>query len=224
MIKLSGILDYSIGGFLCLRGFASFKLLSCISEPNAEVQRELIESHKGEMAKFLNDGEYRFFPEVILSLNLTDGKSFYEQIEKLHRSLQSGETWNKTVGNFQFSISQNITKNIIGKYDPVPRIVRTNIAHIKFDETKQKLMRIDGNHRLSAADEIKQDFTAPFCVILFNNPNDNNQYSRAVFHNINAKQIPLNLEENLKVMLKSEDVFSDDRLKADPSFGWEYSL
>ena len=28
MVKLSGILEYSMGGFLCLRGFASYKMLS----------------------------------------------------------------------------------------------------------------------------------------------------------------------------------------------------
>ena len=71
MVKLSGILEYSMGSFLCLRGFASFKMLSAISEPNPEVQRDLIAQHQGEMAEFLNEGEYRFFPEVILSLNLS---------------------------------------------------------------------------------------------------------------------------------------------------------
>lgn len=47
MIKLSGILEYSMGGFLCLRGFALYKMLSAISKPNAEVQRGLINEHKG---------------------------------------------------------------------------------------------------------------------------------------------------------------------------------
>ena len=65
MIKLSGILDYSMGGFLCLRGYASYKVLSRISDPNPSIQRNLIEEHKGEMEKFLNKGEYLFFPEVI---------------------------------------------------------------------------------------------------------------------------------------------------------------
>lgn len=71
MIKLSGILEYSMGGFLCLRGFASYKMLSAISKPNTEVQRGLIDEHKGDMARFLNAGEYKFFPEVILATNLT---------------------------------------------------------------------------------------------------------------------------------------------------------
>ena len=47
-------------------------------------------------------------------------------------------------------------------------------------------------------------------------------YSRAIFHNINAKQIPLKLEENLTVILESPQVFSDDRLIK--AFGWEYCL
>ena len=75
MVKLSGILEYSMGGFLCLRGFAPLKMLSAISRANPEVQRDLIVKHKGEMAEFLNAGEYRFFTEIILSTNLTDGNS-----------------------------------------------------------------------------------------------------------------------------------------------------
>jgi hypothetical protein len=86
------------------------------------------------------------------------------------------------------------------------------------------LTRIDGNHRLSAADEVEGDFTAPFCLLLFRHPKENEQYSRAIFHNINAKQIPLKLEENLKVILESPEVFPDEKLKNDPSFGFHYYL
>ena len=95
MIKLSGILEYSMGGFLCLRGFASYKMLSAISKPDTEVQRGLIDEHKGDMARFLNAGEYRFFPEVILATNLTDGTKDFDEVGLFHESLQSGQTWNK---------------------------------------------------------------------------------------------------------------------------------
>ncbi len=224
MIKLSGILQYSMGGFLCLRGFASFKLLSAVSEPNPEVQRELIETHRGEMADFLNAGEYRFFPEVILSLHLTDGTKDFEILESFHASLSAGQTWNKNVGNIHFSTSQNVTKNTTNTYDPLPRLERMNLTHIRFDEKTNRLTRIDGNHRLSVADEIADDFSVPYCLLLFRTPTENEQYARAIFHNINAKQIPLKLEENLRVILGSPAVFSDDKLKSDPSFGWEYYL
>ena len=222
MIKLSGLLEYSMGGFLCLRGFASYKMLSAISKPNTEVQRGLIDEHKGDMARFLNAGEYKFFPEVILSTNLTDGTKDFDELDLFHTSLQSGQTWNKSIGNFQFNISRHVSKNILNQYDKLPRVERIYLAHIKFDESVCELIRIDGNHRLSAADEVDEDFTLPFCLLLFQNPSENDQFTRAIFHNINAKQIPLKLEENLKVILESPQVFSDDRLIK--AFGWEYYL
>lgn len=224
MIKLSGILEYSMGGFLCLRGFASYKMLSGISKPNVKIQRDLIDNHKGDMARFLNAGEYRFFPEVILSAYLTDGKSDFALLEQFHSALRSGQTWNKTIGNYNINISQKTSKNSLNKYDTVPKVERVNIAQFKFDETLCEITRIDGNHRLSAAEDVVDDFVMPFCLILFRDPQENEQYSRAIFHNINAKQIPLNLEENLKVILDSPNVFSDNKLKTDPSFGWEYYL
>lgn len=224
MIKLSGILEYSMGGFLCLRGFSSYKMLSAISRSNSAVQRDLIDKHRGDMARFLNSGEYRFFPEVILSTSLTDGTKDFEELDLFHTSLQSGKTWNKSIGNFHFNISRNATKNILNQYDPLPRVERLYLAHIKFDETTCDLIRIDGNHRLSAACDVMENFALPFCLLLFRNPKENEQFTRAIFHNINAKQIPLNLEENLKVILESEQVFSDEMLKTDSSFGWNYYL
>ena len=224
MVKLSGILEYSMGGFLCLRGFSLYKLLSQISSPNPAVQRDLIEKHRGEMADFLNQGEYRFFPEVILSMNITDGENDFDLLADMHSTLQGGKTWNKRINGLTFHVSQNITKSVIGPYSSMPEIDRINIAHIIFDENKHFLTRIDGNHRLSAAAEVKEDFHTPFCLLLFQTPQENEQYSRAVFHNINAKQIPLLLEENLKVMLSSREVFPDAKLISDPSFGWSYYL
>lgn len=172
----------------------------------------------------MNNGEYRFFPEVVLALNLTDGLSEFDKVNLFHSELRSGQTWNKSIGDFQFSISQNVTKNILNDYESVPKIEKINIAHLRFEEKKHEIIRIDGNHRLSAAEKVIEDFKVPFCLLLFQNPKENQQYSRAIFHNINAKQVPLNLEENLKVILEGKDVFNDDKLKRDPSFGWKYYL
>lgn len=224
MIKLSGILEYSMGGFLCLRGFASYKMLSAVSKSNPEVQRDLIAQHKGDMASFLNSGEYRFFPEVILSTCLSDGRSDYDILQSFHEALQAGRTWNKRIGGFSFAISQNQTKNTLNGFSTTPMIERLNVTHIKFKEEEVSIFRIDGNHRLSAADYVESDFLVPFCLLLFRNPDENNRFSRAIFYNINAKQIPLKQEENLKVILESETVFTDEKLKEDPSFGWEYYL
>ena len=211
MKTLSGILEFSMGNFLCLRGYTDYKTLSNISEPNKDVQRELMENHKGEMAAFLNSGEYRFFPEIVLSVSLLTDNNHTEVSEFLNAVMGKKE-WNKKLGEINISIFNHDAGD------------KNRVAHITFDETKIKLNRIDGNHRLSAANEVVGDFKVPFCLILCQNPDDENRYSRAIFHNINAKQIPLDLEENLKVILGSSEVFSDDKLKTDPSFGWKYYL
>ena len=107
MITLSGILSYSMGNFLCLRGTAPFKLLSKISEPNPDIQRDLIELHKNEMANFLNRGEYRFFPEVILSVGLTDDITDSETVDNFYSSIYSGDAWNNSVGLFRMNMTKN---------------------------------------------------------------------------------------------------------------------
>lgn len=211
MKTLSGVLEFSMGNFLCLRGYMDYKTLSAISEENKDVQRELIEKHKGEMAAFLNSGEYRFFPEIVLSVSALSGNNFSE-VRDFFVAVSSKSEWNKKLGDIHISIYNH------------PAGDKNRIAHITIDETTMKLNRIDGNHRLSAANEVISDFKVPFCLIICQTPDEENRYSRAIFHNINAKQIPLNLEENLKVILSSPEVFSDDKLKKDPSFGWKYYL
>ena len=211
MVKLSGILEYSMGGFLCLRGFADYKTLARISKENPDVQRSLIEEHKGEMAEFLNRGIYRFFPEVVLSVSLLSNKN-YADVERFFETVRTFGSWKENLGNINISIFNH------GVGD------KNRVAHFAFDESSVQLNRVDGNHRLSAADEVANSFKAPFCLVLCRNTDEENQYSRAIFHNINSKQIPLKLEENLRVILTSENAFSNDVLKTDPSFGWAYYL
>ena len=212
MATLSGLLEYSMGGFLCLRGYASFRELGRISKENPDVQRQLIEDHKGEMADFLNKGEYRFFPEVILSASLETDKN-YEDVTDFFNAIQRNEKWGKSkLGNYSIRVFYHTAGQ------------KNKIAHISFDEQGIKLNRVDGNHRLSAADTVQSDFKVPFCLVLCRTDAEETQYSTAIFHNINAKQIPLKLEENLKVILEHSEVFPDDKLKKDPSFGWSYYL
>ncbi len=43
--------------------------------------------------------------------------------------------------------------------------------------------------------------------------------SRAIFHNINSKQIPLKLEQNIKIIIESSSVFTDSILEKSQPFG-----
>jgi hypothetical protein len=94
-----------------------------------------------------------------------------------------------------------------------------------------RLFRIDGNHRLSAARDLKPgdstyQLDTPFCVVLHEDPTEKQRFEKVVFHNINAKQIPLTSEENLRLILQSGDgaLFSDTDLLDKPSFGPAYFL
>lgn len=212
MVKLSGILEYSMGGFLCLRGFASMKELSAISECKQPYQRELIPKHTNDIAAFLDKGEYCFFPEIILSTSLLSGDN-HAEVNQFFETILNGERWGRTkLGEFQI----NVFRHKHGE--------RNRVVHISFDDTKIKLNRIDGNHRLSAVSRVEGDLAkTPFCLILCRNEDEESKYSRVIFHNINAKHIPLNLEENIRVILEDPIVFPDNKLK-DTSFGWEYFL
>lgn len=94
--------------------------------------------------------------------------------------------------------------------------------------------RIDGNHRLTAAEEIRSDrigkMNIPFCIVLFEetfeekfNPatqqmekvsdTEYKKFERVVFYNINSKSIPLTLEENLRSILGAEKYFDDQEIE-----------
>ena len=67
---LQGVLDKSLGNFTCIRGYAQLGELFEISAPDPSYQRDLITKQQHRMEKFLDDGEYLFFPEVILGASL----------------------------------------------------------------------------------------------------------------------------------------------------------
>lgn len=69
-MKLNGVLSKVMDNYLCLRGYAGIKALAKISEVNPDIQRDLLDDHKNEMKDFLEKGEYTFFPEVVLSMNV----------------------------------------------------------------------------------------------------------------------------------------------------------
>lgn len=132
-MRLTGVIDYSMGNFLCIRGFCPMIKLANISETIPEIQRDLLSEHAGEMDRFLSGGEFTFFPEVILCSDLA------AMVQIMMPSL----------------------------------------------------------------------FTY---LLVFNGASETGKFCRALFHNINTKQIPLKDEENLSIIIESVNVFSDDDL------------
>ncbi|WP_047541369.1 hypothetical protein [Methylotenera versatilis] len=217
---LRGLLERSLGGFICIRGYAKLGDLAEISKPNEQYQRDLVPSHKKDLEKYLNARESVFFPEVILSYTLNpsmDNITISGTAEMLTASTSIG----KNITITQFNRSYASAKD--SRQKEWVRLVTLEINDAYLGLGAPSLFnRIDGNHRLSAAKEVDADkagIQAPFCLILLNENDEDAKLQSVIFHNINSKGLALTSEENLKAIL-DDTRFSDDELKH--SFGWAY--
>jgi hypothetical protein len=223
-MKLKGVLDFSLGNFLCMRGFAPMGDLYDMSEPDPGFQRDLLKYHEKEMVAFLRDAEFLFFPEVILSTTLSPEETDNESVSLLYENVRSGKPFaNLKFPDYRIACKVQKTKSEIEsrQYDNFlsgTLELNTKLSH--------KFSRIDGNHRLSASTKDKKfcTYNVPFCLLLFRNQDEAAKFSRALFHNINYKVVPLTMEQNLKLILDDETLFPDEKLKEYEFFGWSYYL
>lgn len=223
-MQLKGVLDLSLGNFLTLRGYASLGVIEKISEPDESFQRDLIIKHKQEIVGFLSNRKFLFFPEVILGTELVDEAEKDEEVLKLFEDVNSGKNFNYKFKHFSIRCSTSSTKSKEdSRVENHFRRVTINISD-KLLKVLKPFSRIDGNHRISAA-PAKPEFNkinTPFSIILFRNEEDKSKYSKVIFHNINSKSIPIGLEHSTKLILEDTKNYSDDMLKENESFGWEY--
>lgn len=225
-MRLTGIIDYTMDNFLCVRGFASMLELSEISKSDKDIQRDLIDDHRGEMEAFLSGGRFTFFPEVILGANMYGTEVDKDRIDILRETVRAeSKALKTTINNIKYTIKRNAVKK--ENNDLTFDVTQTVI--MEFDKASlvgKEFLRIDGNHRLSAVNEgsTYAHKRIPFCLLLFRNAEETDKFCRALFYNINTKQIPLKMEQNLKVIIESEKAFDDDTLLKDPSFGENYFL
>ena len=230
----SGILHTSLGGFTVIRGVAPLGELARCSEFNPKYQRNLIETHKAEIDRFLTDSEYLFFPEVVLSASLQfDFRSYTgkRNIEPVSDIL-SGTGFTSNVNGLMVKTVNTKLPKALGTVGGAnaPQLAYLALPEDQL-ENELTLFRIDGNHRLSAVNdaklgEAKYGLPTPFCIVLHDDVLQAQRFEKVVFHNINAKQIPLTSEENLRLILETGEgsVFDDNTLLKDPSFGPPYYL
>lgn len=225
-MRLKGILDFSLGNFLCLRGFAPMGVLQDISKPDENIQRVPQDDRLKEIGDFLKNGTFVFFPEVILCVSLHDQDDETDDVASLYASVHQG----KPIKALKFAHGLRLTSAV--RRSKMAQDIRAvqffQTATIDFDATEGLVFsRIDGNHRLAAThktDTAVRDRTTPFCIVFCRYGTEFRRFSRALFHNINYKQVPLPKEHNLRLILDDPDLFPDDKLKTDPSFGWPYYL
>lgn len=209
----NGAFAPSIGGFLTVRGYARLIDIANCSFADSAYQRGLKAEHVEEIRKFFDDGEYLFFPEIILSVQL--------EVDYEKAGAPSGDP-------FQLVREGHAFKSNTNGLDIKPRKPRSPSDLTRYEisvpDGHRLFKRIDGNHRLSAFETLKDiefdRYVAPFCLVFFGSANDARRNEKALFHNINSKALPLTSEEVYKGIVDAEEDFSDSDL-AD-RFGPEY--
>jgi len=227
-MKLRGVLDTSLGNFLCLRGYAKMGDLFRISEAK-EYQRGLNKKHKEDIARFVDKGEFHFYPEVILGATLATNPAEILRFNEIINRLDGGKKFKVIFGQMTlqcfFSRSKSSEEGRV--YDYLRRGVLTVNNRLINSDKLIKLSRIDGHHRLSIIDpKVRKykDINTPFCIVFFRSEEEAEKFGAALFHNINHKALPLPMEDSLRLILENIELFPDDKLKRDPSFGWPYYL
>jgi hypothetical protein len=214
-IEFRGVFAEALGGFLTVRGYAKLSDLVQCSAADTAYQRELKPLHEAELKAFYQRGEYLFYPEVVLSLELAvDYEVAGAPTEEPWQLVRSGNPFKSNVNGVDVKRTKTKTAS---------DLIRVNIA---IPEGAGKVLkRIDGNHRLSAfeslADPEFDRYVAPFCIVIFAS-NNARQNEKALFYNINSKALPLSSEEVYKGIVDDETGFPDDVLARD--FGPEFVL
>ena len=215
---IQGILDNSLNGQLCIRGFANIKELAKCSQADYSYQRNLIE--RTDITDFLETQEYLFFPEVILSYKFKH--KFDSSKDTPLKAIQEGKKYKSSINDDQITIKEcSIDKDHSTQSVRIVKLVVNNIEEKPFH-------RIDGNHRLDAAEKSSSSkverMVVPFCILLGTDyyegrekidSEETKNFDKAVkvfFYNINTKTIPLTSEENLRVLIDDEINFPEEEL------------
>lgn len=215
---IQGILDNSLNGQLCIRGFANIKELAQCSQADYTYQRNLIE--RTDITDFLETQEYLFFPEVILSYKFKH--KFDSDKDAPLKAIQKGKKYKSAINDDQITIKEHII-------DKDHSIKSVRIVKLIVNNTEEKpFHRIDGNHRLDAAEKSSSSkverMVVPFCILLGTDyyegrekkdSEETKNFDKAVkvfFYNINTKTIPLTSEENLRVLIDDEINFPEEEL------------
>lgn len=215
-----------LGTFNIIRGFAPLQDLARISAPFQMVpaadaeghvhghQREIDQAHAESIKRYLQEGNLRFLPEVILAIRTEYRDELDEQrgvigvISDSTPGLRIRRRWK----------SRNIATHQI----------RVELRHLDQLVADQKcIRRVDGNHRLHLADQLELDermptkYLAPFCAILLAPPGDDNDdfTESMLFHVINSTAMPLDSEHALQLVLGQHQQFqtADDEFATSPA-------
>lgn len=184
-----------LGTFTVIRGFADLRDLALVSRSvpyqgsgligGEGYQRRVDEAHVEALKRFLQQGRFRFLPEIILGLRTAGAEPAI--VMRKRRKARSDDAY----------------------------VVRVNLSSLE-RSSRPLITRIDGNHRLEAAERLAEEWrrsatfknfaTAPFCFVILDSdrPKDDDVAEAMLFNLINSKALPIVSEHSLAVLMKDE--------------------
>jgi len=216
MTKLEGIIYKAFDNFVVFRGYAPIDVLAIVSKKPDAYQRVPNDEHKRDIIRFLDKGEYTYFPELVLAYR-------GDKLKELISSIQSQD-------DIDFEAEQYV-KGLKVLKERVP-YSGYRARHAQLDIDTGVLMRVDGNHRLEpfTSDndwwwyfvqekepdgyselELNQwknqkikgfrdrigEIIVPFSIVI-SDIETANKFEASIFNNINFKQLPLKQEKNIQ--------------------------
>lgn len=203
-MKLTGIIEDVFRGVTIFRGYATLKTLARLSA-STSYQRDKDPDRIDAIKDYISNSSYVFYPELILGWQLDNPDAIRiikEEENTSSVSLNNGIKIKKA--KFKF------------KSLPLGEEPKTKVVTIEIPDSINETIfnRIDGNHRLSVVDKIKDETgiydseicnqIVPFSLIIQNKSNDANKFESAYFYLINSKAKALTTEENLKAIFKAD--------------------
>lgn len=207
-VSFVGLFDHQVlGTFRLIRGFADLRDLADISVPfimnedkgNGDRveghQRPLDDEHTNDIARYLAESGYRFLPEVILSVRVP--------VEEVETDSAVVGVWTPDAAS---AVQIRRTYRLKTSRLQTVRVDRSRLSEIK---DAGLVRRIDGNHRLAAAETVPEDptiprkYIAPFCMLLLGPPGtpEDDYAESLIFHTLNSTALPLESEHALKLLL-----------------------
>lgn len=202
-MKLTGIIEDVFRGVTIFRGYATLKTLAKLSN-STSYQRDKDPGRIEAIENYISNSSYVFYPELILGWQLDNPDAIRViKEEENTSSIPLGNGIKIRKAKFKF-------KSLTFGEEPITKVVTIEIP----DSINETIFnRIDGNHRLSVADKIKDEKgiydseicnqIVPFSLIIQNKSNDANKFESAYFYLINSKAKVLTTEENLKAIFKA---------------------
>lgn len=213
-----------LGIFVVIRGFANIGDLAHISTAYEMAmaggqeleghQRSVSLEHAERIKSYLELGDNRFLPEIILSCRT--------ELSPIERESVVIGVKSSSDDGIQIRKKTSSAKDSI-------HVISISGSALEDVVSNRLIRRIDGNHRLALADQLEPDTTVPnkylcsYCLILLGPPNARaDDYAESlIFHTINSTALPLESEHALRLILGQDP---EHRMSARQEFNYSPAL